>query len=188
MIFRETGLDGAWLIEPERVADERGFFARTWCVDEFDLHGLNTGFVQCATSFNERKGTLRGIHFQSVPYEEAKLVRCTRGRVWDVMVDLRRASPTFGKWKAYELSADNGRMAYLPEGFGHGFQTLENASELFYQISEFYQPVCSGGVRWNDPDLAIAWPDPENPILSPRDRELPLLDLQRRPERRRGAA
>lgn len=188
MIFRETGLDGAWLIEPERVADDRGFFARTWCADAFDRHGLDTGFAQCGTSFNAKRNTLRGIHFQSEPYEEAKLVRCTRGRVWDVMVDLRRRSGTFGQWKAYELSADNGRMVYLPRGFGHGFQTLEDETELFYQISEFYQPICAGGVRWNDPALAITWPDPENPILSPRDRGLPHLNPVQHSERRRGAA
>ena len=175
MIFRETGLAGAYLIEPERICDERGFFARTWCIDEFDAHGISADFVQCSASFNERKSTLRGVHFQAEPCSEAKLVRCTRGRAYDVMVDLRPDAPTFGDWKAFELSADNGRLVYLPPGFGHAFQTLEDRTEVIYHISEFYRPDLSGGVLWSDPDLAISWPDPENPIMSARDRHLPRL-------------
>jgi len=173
MIFRETGLDNAYLIEPERIADDRGFFARTWCIDEFDKHGITADFVQCSSSFNETKSTLRGIHFQAEPCSEAKLVRCTRGRAYDVMVDLRPESATFGQWKAFELSADNGRLVYVPPGFGHGFQTLEDRTEVAYHISEFYRPDLSGGIFWNDPDLAIQWPDPEAPITSSRDRHLP---------------
>lgn len=176
MIFRETGLEGAWLIEPDRVSDERGYFARTWCVDEFDRHGIAANFVQCSTSFNERAGTLRGIHLQTAPFEEAKLIRCTRGRLFDVMVDLRPDSATFGGWRGYELSADNGRLVYLPEGFGHGFQTLEDATELAYNITEFYQPAASAGVRWDDAELAITWPLPEMPIVSARDAGLLGLD------------
>ena len=173
MRFRETGLEGAWLIEPERHTDERGHFMRTWCIDEFDIHGIGTTFVQTSVSYNVSRGTLRGIHFQTDPFEEAKLIRCTRGRAFDVMVDLRPDSPTFGDWRAFELSADNGRLVYLPEGFGHGFQTIEDDTELCYQISEFYQPAVAGGIVWNDPDLKIDWPVPENPTLSQRDRGLP---------------
>lgn len=173
MRFRETGLDGTWLIESDRRTDERGFFARTWCIDEFDMHGVGVSFVQCSTSFNRSRGTLRGIHLQLEPYQEAKLIRCTRGRAWDVMVDLRPESATFGDWRAYELSADNGRLVYLPEGFGHGFQTLADETELSYHISEFYQPAASSGIRWDDPELAIDWPEPEAPIMSQRDGGLP---------------
>lgn len=173
MIFRETDLENAYLIEPERIADDRGFFARTWCIDEFDKHGITADFVQCSSSFNEAKSTLRGIHFQAEPCSEAKLVRCTRGRAYDVMVDLRPDSATFGQWKAFELSADNGRLVYVPPGFGHGFQTLEDRTEVAYHISEFYRPDLSGGIFWNDPDLAIQWPDPDSPITSSRDRHLP---------------
>lgn len=175
MRFRETGLDGAWLIEPERRSDERGYFARTWCINEFDMHGIGMDFVQCSTSFNHARGTLRGIHLQLAPYQEAKLIRCTRGRAYDVMVDLRPESPSFGEWRAYELSADNGRLVYLPEGFGHAFQTVADDTELSYHISEFYQQTSSAGVRWNDPDLAIQWPDANNPVLSQRDQGLPSL-------------
>tara|TARA_R110002072_G_scaffold60051_47_gene152728 strand:- start:768 stop:1343 length:576 start_codon:yes stop_codon:yes gene_type:complete len=173
MIFRETGLEGAYLIEPERIADQRGFFARTWCIDEFDAQGITTDFVQTSASFNERRSTLRGIHFQEEPASEAKLIRCTRGRAYDVMVDLRPDSATFGEWKAFELSADNGRLVYIPEGFGHGFQTQEDRTEVIYQISEFYRPDLAVGIRWNDPDLGITWPDPETPVLSGRDQTLP---------------
>ena len=175
MIFRDTGLNGAYLIEPERIVDQRGFFARTWCIDAFDAQGITADFVQTSASFNESRSTLRGIHFQAEPASEAKLIRCTRGRAYDVMVDLRPDSRTFGEWKAFELSADNGRLVYVPEGFGHGFQTLEDRTEVTYQISEFYRPDLAGGIRWNDPDLGITWPDPENPILSGRDQTLPSL-------------
>ena len=179
MRFRETGLKDAWLIEPERRNDERGYFARTWCIDEFDIHGIGTGFVQCSTSFNRARGTLRGIHIQREPYQEAKLIRCTRGRAYDVMVDLRADSETFGHWRAYELSADNGRLVYLPEGFGHGFQTTEGDTELSYHISEFYQQTASAGIRWDDPELAIDWPEPAAPVISQRDRALPGLSAFR---------
>lgn len=175
MIFRDTGLEGAYLIEPERIVDQRGFFARTWCIDEFDAQGISADFVQTSTSFNERRSTLRGIHFQAEPACEAKLIRCTRGRAYDVMVDLRPDSPTFGEWKAFELSADNGQHVYIPEGFGHGFQTQEDRTEVIYQISEFYRPDLASGIRWDDPDLGVTWPDTENPVLSGRDQTLPSL-------------
>lgn len=172
MIFRDTGLEGSYLIEPERIVDQRGFFARTWCIDEFDAQGITADFVQTSASFNEYASTLRGIHFQAEPASEAKLIRCARGRAYDVMVDLRPDSQTFGEWKAFELSADNGRLVYIPEGFGHGFQTQEDRTEVIYQISEFYRPDLSTGIRWDDTDLGITWPDTQTPILSGRDQTL----------------
>ena len=172
MIFVETELRGAWLIEPERLEDERGFFARTWCQDEFAGHGLNPRLVQCNISFNRQKGTLRGMHFQIAPYEEAKLVRCTMGAVYDVILDLRPNSPTWGQWQAFDLTAENRYMLYVPEGLAHGFQTLEDNSEVFYQMSEVYHPECACGVRWDDPTFAIRWPLDE-PILSAKDRSYP---------------
>ena len=175
MIFRETGLEGAWLVEPERISDERGFFARTWCVEEFTAHGIDVDFVQCSTSYNEQAGTRRGIHYQGEPHGEAKLIRCTRGRIYDVMVDMRPESDTFAEWRAFELSGDNGRLLYLPPGFGHGFQTLEDCSELAYHISEFYQPDLSFGIRWDDPSLAIDWPGSDRIIMSARDKNLPAF-------------
>ena len=178
MIFGHTSLDGLFAIEAEKRIDDRGYFARTWCLDEFYAHGLELGFTQCSTSFNRRRGTLRGLHYQAAPHAEAKLVRCTTGRLFDVAVDLRPDSPTRGRWHAEELSADNCCMLYIPAGFAHGFQTLEDETELFYQISEPYHAEAARGVRWDDPDLAIAWPLAD-PILSPRDRALPpLAELQ----------
>lgn len=172
MIFRECALKGAFVIDLERREDERGFFARSWCREEFAAHGLITRLAQCNLSFSRRRGTLRGLHYQTTPYEEAKLVRCTRGALYDVMIDLRAGSPTYLRWEAVELSADSHRMVYVPEGFAHGFQTLEDSSEVFYQVSESYRPDHERGVRWNDPTFNIRWPHPE-PILSPRDRRHP---------------
>ncbi len=186
MIFRDAGLDGVIVIEPERTEDERGHFARTWCRDAFAGRGLPVDFAQCNTSFNRRRGTLRGLHYQAAPHEEAKLIRCTRGRVFDVAVDVRPGSATLGRWCAAELSADNGRMVFIPGGFAHGFQTLEDASELFYQMSAAYAPEAVRGIRWDDPELAIDWPVAD-PILSERDRTLPGLD-QAAPAAMRGAA
>lgn len=175
MIFRECALKGAFVIDLERREDERGFFARSWCREEFAAHGLITRLAQCNLSFSRRRGTLRGLHYQTTPYEEAKLVRCTRGALYDVMIDLRADSPTYLRWEAVELSADSHRMVYVPEGFAHGFQTLEDSSEVFYQVSESYRPDHERGVRWNDPTFNIRWPHPE-PILSPRDRRHPDFD------------
>ena len=158
MIFTPTRLAGAYLIEPERHTDERGFFARTWCEDEFAAHRLVTKSVQCSISFNARQGTLRGMHVQGAPYEETKLVRCTSGAIYDVLLDLRSQSLTYGQWIAEELSAENRRMLYVPGGVAHGFQTLTHSAEVFYQISEFYHPECARGVRWNDPAFGIVWP------------------------------
>lgn len=158
MIFIETKLKGAFVIEPERLEDERGFFARTWCQSEFEAHGLNPRLAQCSISFNKRRGTLRGMHYQAAPHEEAKLVRCIRGAIYDVILDLRPVSPTFRQWTSVELTADNRRMVYIPEGCAHGFQTLEDSTEVFYGMSEFYCPEAARGVRWDDPAFGIEWP------------------------------
>ena len=172
VIFQRTALEGAFVLEPERLSDERGFFARTWCAREAERHGLDPRVVQCSTSYNTTKGTLRGMHFQAAPHEEAKLVRCTRGAVYDVIIDLRPSSPTFTRHVAVMLSAENGRAIYVPEGFAHGFQTLEDDSEVLYQMSTFYVPSHSRGVRWNDPAFGIAWPPGER-IITDRDRSYP---------------
>jgi dTDP-4-dehydrorhamnose 3,5-epimerase len=168
MIFTETPLKGAYVIDPERLADERGFFARTWCRREFEAHGLNTALAQCSISFNQKTGTLRGMHYQVAPHAEHKLVRCTAGIIHDVIVDLRPGSATFRHWFAAELSADNRRMLYIPEGLAHGFLTLSDNTEVFYQISAYYVPESARGVRWNDPAFAISWPA-QPIIVSPRD-------------------
>lgn len=172
MIFIETKLKGSFIIEPERNEDQRGFFARTWCQREFMEYGLNPRLAQCSVSFNRKKGTLRGMHYQIAPHEEAKLVRCTKGAIYDVIIDLRPDSPTFTKWLAAELTATNHRMLYIPAGFAHGFQTLDEDSEVFYQISEFYAPEYARGVRWNDPAFGIQWP-PANRTISTRDDTYP---------------
>ena len=159
MKFEETELKGAFVVEPDRLVDERGFFARTWCRKEFEQHGLNSNVVQCNMSFNRNKGTLRGMHYQAPPFEEAKLVRCTMGSIFDVIIDLRPNSKTFMQWISIELTAENRKMIYIPEGFAHGFLTLEDDTEVFYQMSEFYVPGYTRGVRWNDPKFKIEWPD-----------------------------
>ena len=168
MIFQELSIPGVWLIEPEKQADHRGFFARAWCQREFEARGLTTSFVQGNISFNKKKGTLRGLHYQAPPYEEAKLVRCTQGALYDVIVDLRQDSPALGQWLAVDLSAENYRMLFIPAGVAHGFQTLADNTEIFYQMSEFYQADAARGIRWDDPELNITWPLPE-PIISPKD-------------------
>lgn len=174
MIFTETRLKGAFVIELDKKTDERGYFARTFCEREFADHGLKRHFVQCNTSFNRRKGTLRGMHFQAAPHEEAKLVRCTRGSLFDAIIDLRAGSPTHNAHIAETLSADNGKMLYIPEGFAHGFQTLEDDTEIFYQMTEFYHADAARGVRWNDPAFGIKWPAGERIIIQ-RDQEYPLV-------------
>jgi dTDP-4-dehydrorhamnose 3,5-epimerase len=172
MNFAETVIKGAYVIDPERLGDERGFFARTWCRREFEAHGLTAALVQCSISFNYRRGTLRGMHYQAAPHAETKLVRCTAGSVYDVIVDLRADSPTFKRWFAAELSADNRRMLYIPEGLAHGFLTLSDGAEVFYQMSEFFVPECARGVRWNDPAFGIHWPA-EPTMIAERDRGYP---------------
>jgi len=169
MIFAETKLHGAYIIEPEPLQDERGFFARAFCQEEFKAHGLNFRVAQCNISFNEKKGTLRGMHYQVAPYEEPKLVRCTMGSVYDVIIDLRLKSPTANQWFACELTAENRSMLYIPAGFAHGFQTLEDNSEVFYMMGELYHPESARGVRWDDPAFGIKWIY-EMPIIFDRDR------------------
>lgn len=170
--FTETKLKGAFVIEPERLEDERGFFARTWCQKEFQEHGLNSRLRQCNISYNKKKGTLRGMHYQVAPHEEAKLIRCTQGAIYDVIVDLRRDLPTFMHYAAVILTEDNRKALYVPEGLAHGFQTLTDDTEVLYQMSEFYAPECSRGVRWDDPAFVIEWP-PANRTISERDRSYP---------------
>jgi dTDP-4-dehydrorhamnose 3,5-epimerase len=156
----------------EKHVDRRGYFARTYCEQEFASHGLNSSFVQCNVSFNKLKGTLRGMHFQTAPYEEAKLIRCTRGAIYDVIIDLRLGSPTFKQHFTIALSAENGKMLYVPESFAHGFQTLEDNTEVFYQMSQFYTADHARGVRWNDSAFGIEWPADERIILE-RDQSYP---------------
>ena len=175
MKFVPTPFDGAFVVEPELLEDERGSFARSFCQEEFRAHGLDPVVAQCNISFNKRRGVLRGLHYQVKPHEEAKLVRCTRGAIWDVIVDLREGAPTRYQWFATELTADNRRALYIPPGFAHGFQTLADDSEVFYQMSAFYHPESARGVRWNDPVIGISWPLAD-PIVSPRDRSYPLLE------------
>jgi dTDP-4-dehydrorhamnose 3,5-epimerase len=172
MKFVETGLSGAYIIEPDLIEDERGFFARVFCRHEFEEHGLNLGLVQCNISYNKVSGTLRGMHYQEQPHSEVKLVRCTTGAIFDVIIDLRRESPTFMMWFAAELSQRNRHMLYVPEGFAHGYQTMESCTEVFYQVSEFYNRASERGVRWNDPAFAIEWPLPVT-ILSKKDEAHP---------------
>lgn len=175
MKFLPTPLGGAHVVELEPQEDERGYFARSFCREEFAQRGLKSEFAQCSVSLNHRRGTLRGMHYQVKPHQEAKLVRCTRGRIQDVIVDLRAGSPSFKQWLAVELSADNSRMLYVPEGFAHGFLTLADDTEVFYQISEVHHPESARGFRWNDPAFGIAWPAPVQ-VISDRDRE--YLDFQ----------
>lgn len=179
MLFTETKLKGAYLIELEKLQDARGFFARSWCQQQFLAQGLANQLVQCSVSFNLKKGTLRGMHYQVKPFEEAKLVRCTQGAIYDVIVDLRLDSPTFGQHVAFELSADNHQALYVPESFAHGFITLQDNTEVFYQMSEFYAPEASKGFRWNDPQFAIPWPI-DIQVISERDRQLPDFTLVER--------
>ena len=178
MIFTPTPLAGAFVIEPEPIPDARGLFARTWCQRELEDHGLESRLAQCSTSFNKRKGTLRGMHYQVAPFAETKIVRCTRGSMYDVIIDLRPESPTFMRHFGAVLTADNRKAMYIPTGFAHGFQTLEDDTEALYQISEFYSAEHSRGVRWDDPAFGIAWP-PDERMLSERDRSYP--DFRRPP-------
>lgn len=172
MIFREHKLQGVFEVKIEPNHDERGFFARSWCQREFESRGLNPKLVQCNISFNKHKGTLRGMHYQAEPFGEAKLVRCTAGAIYDVVVDVRPQSPTFRKWSAVVLSSENRDMLYIPEGLAHGFLTMEDNTEIFYQMSEFYHPELSRGVRWDDPAFGIEWPERVN-VVSERDRTYP---------------
>ena len=176
MIFTETKLKGAFIVEVKKIEDDRGFFGRAWCKQEFEDHGLNGNIVQLNTSLTKKKGTIRGMHYQVDPYQEAKFIRCTRGRIWDVMIDLRPDSPTFMQWVGTELSADNYKMAYVPENFAHGFVTLEDNSEVYYPVTAFYTPGSERGIRWNDPAFNIAWPI-NIEIVSDKDSSHPDFDV-----------
>jgi dTDP-4-dehydrorhamnose 3,5-epimerase len=168
MFFKPLQLSGAFLIEPEPIEDERGFFARTFCKDEFKKHGIDFSCVQCNISYNRKKGTLRGMHYQAAPHEEAKIVSCIRGAIYDVIVDIRPGSPTYKKWHAEELSAKNHAMLYVPKGFAHGFQALEDDAEVFYMMGEYYDEGSARGMRWDDGAFGIQWPVPQT-IISPKD-------------------
>jgi dTDP-4-dehydrorhamnose 3,5-epimerase len=172
MIFSPTPIGGVWTIDLERREDDRGFFARTWCRQEFEAHGLDFRLVQCSVSRNKRRGTLRGMHWQEAPHGETKLVRCTQGAIWDVVIDLRPDSPTYCRHFAIELDAESSRGLYIPPGLAHGFVTLRDDCDVFYQMSEFYAPEAARGLRWNDPSFNILWPI-GNPILHPRDAAYP---------------
>ena len=158
MTFIETNLNGAYVIEIQKLEDTRGFFARTWCKNEFDSRGLISYLMQANISFSKKKGTLRGMHYQIAPNQESKLVRCTKGAIYDVIIDLRPNSLTYKQWLGTELTAENYKMLYVPESFAHGFQTLENDTEVIYQVSQFYAPQSERGVRYNDPAFGIKWP------------------------------
>jgi len=177
MIFTETKLKGAYIINLKRLEDERGFFARTFCQNEFREYGLNTQIAQANISYNRSKGTLRGMHMQAAPYEESKLIKCSRGALYDVIIDMRKGSDTYTQWIAVELSAQNHQMLYVPEGFAHGFITLEDDTEVTYQINQFYTPGSEKGFRWNDPAFGIEWPM-EPKVISDRDRNFPLLKAE----------
>lgn len=172
MIFTETKLKGAYIVDLEKREDERGFFARGWCQNEFEAHGLTPRVAQVNISSNKKRGTLRGMHYQIAPYEETKLVRCTRGALYDVIVDLRPASPTYRQWFGVELTADNYKMLYVPEGFAHGFITLQDETEATYQVSQFYTPGSERGLRYNDPAFGIEWPA-EVQVISEKDKSWP---------------
>jgi dTDP-4-dehydrorhamnose 3,5-epimerase len=177
MIFTELQLPGTYLITPEQLTDDRGFFARTWCQKEFQERGLVHNLVQCNISFNHRQGTLRGMHYQATPHGEVKLLRCTMGAIYDVLVDLRPSSATFRQWEAVELTSANRQLLYVPEGIAHGLQTLVDDTEIFYQMSAFYVAEAARGVRWNDPSFGIKWPL-DVTVMADRDRQYPDFDDQ----------
>ena len=173
MLFRETKLKGSFVIEPEKYKDDRGFFARAFCHNELRTHGLNSTFVQANIGFSSAKGTLRGIHYQTKPYQEAKLIRCTRGILFDVIVDLRKDSNTYCQWFGIVLNADMHTTLYMPEGFAHGYLTLKNNTEIFYMVSQFYEPNSEKGIRWDDPVFDIEWPNISDMIISDKDKNWP---------------
>lgn len=175
MIITETNLKGSFIVEIEKLEDERGFFARTWDKKIFNDYGINAKLVQASIAYSIKKGTLRGMHYQITPYEETKLIRCTRGKIYDVIIDLRSKSSTFKKWFSIELSQDNHKMIYLPKGFAHGYQTLEDNTEVFYQMSEIHMSEYEHGVHWNDPAFSISWPI-ENKTISTKDNTWKFLN------------
>ncbi len=172
MLFHETRLEGAFVIELEKREDTRGFFARGWCQKEFEDHGLVAQVVQTNISYNRKKETLRGMHYQLAPFEETKLVRCVRGGIYDVIIDLRPESPTYKQWIGVELTAENYKMLYVPENFAHGLQALEDDTEVIYQVSQFYTPGAERGLRWNDPAFRIEWPQ-DIEVISDKDADWP---------------
>ena len=169
MIFKPCKIEGVYRIEMEKIQDERGFFARSFCQEEFRERGLEFSCVQCNVSYNEKKGTLRGMHFQTAPFEEAKIVTCIKGSIYDVVIDLRRESNTYLQWESFVLNEKDRLSLYIPEGLAHGFQTLEDHTEVFYQMGQFYHPECSCGVRWNDKAFNISWPPAGHRIISEKD-------------------
>ena len=173
MIFHKTKLENAYVIELEKIRDHRGYFSRAWCSKEFLEYGLNPNIVQTNLSSNKRKGTLRGLHYQVAPYSETKTIRCLKGSIYHVIVDLRPESPTYLKWIGVNLTAENKRMLYVPESFAHGYQSLEDNSESIYSVSEYYAPESARGIRWNDPFFDIEWPINDNIILSEQDKNWP---------------
>jgi len=174
MIFHETQLAGAYIIEIEKHSDSRGFFARSFCRKEFERHGLNPNVRQANISYSKSRGTLRGLHYQVQPQAEAKLVRCTAGSIFDVIVDIRPESPSYNQWLGTELKAKDHTMIYVPEGFAHGYLTLMDHTEIMYQVSEFYAPGAEQGIRWDDPYFAIEWPEVETLVVSKKDQEWPM--------------
>lgn len=175
MNFTQTSLPPAYLIDVKRIADDRGFFGRSFCINEMEQHGLNTNIIQANVAATKNKGTLRGLHLQVAPFEETKLVRCTRGAIFDVIVDLRLQSPKFKQWFGVTLTAESFTMLYVPEGFAHGYLTLEDDTEVMYQVSQMYTPAAERGYRWNDPAFNIAWPV-EPRIISEKDKAHPLFE------------
>jgi dTDP-4-dehydrorhamnose 3,5-epimerase len=172
MIFTETKLKGAFIIDVKRLEDERGFFGRAWCKREFEQHGLNSNAVQANVSYNKVKGTLRGMHFQVAPYAEAKIIRCTSGALYDVIIDIRPESPTYKQWIGVELTEESMRMLYVPEGFAHGFVTLKDHTSAHYLVTQYYTPGSESGIRYDDPEFDIAWPIKPT-VVSEKDRAIP---------------
>jgi dTDP-4-dehydrorhamnose 3,5-epimerase len=179
MIFLETKLRGAFVIQLEKMEDQRGFFARAWCRKEFEEHGLNSDLAQANIAFSRKKGTLRGMHYQVSPYQEAKSVRCINGAIFDVAIDLRPESSTYKDWIGVELTADNYKMLYVPENFAHGYQTLTENTGVFYQVSQFYSPDHERGISWNDPLFGIQWPIADDVVISEKDHSWPDYVPQR---------
>jgi dTDP-4-dehydrorhamnose 3,5-epimerase len=178
MEFAETSLKGAYLVRLKKMKDDRGYFARAWCCDEFSRQGLNPGMLQLNVGFSHSRGTVRGMHYQLPPHAEVKFIRCTRGAIWDVIIDLREGSPTVGRWYGIELTPDNGLMLYAPEGFAHGYQTLQDDTEMYYLTSAHYAPAAARGVRYDDPTFGVIWPMPVS-LISVADRQWPDFPVKR---------
>lgn len=176
MIFKETNLKGAYILEIQKIEDDRGFFGRSWCAKEMESHGLNINIRQTNVSYNKLRGTLRGMHYQKPPFKECKVVRCTKGAIFDVIIDLRPDSPTYREWFGVELTSENHKMIYIPEDFAHGYITLEDHTEITYMVSEFYAPGYEGAIRWDDPKFNIQWPILPQ-VISAKDKGIPNFDI-----------